>query len=65
VGVKYKCIQIFKDLINDVFYSHSFNKLKHVLAPKIEVPDSKKYNYNKKGHKYCGLFYYDVAELFH
>jgi hypothetical protein len=35
-----------------------------VLAPKIEVPDSKKYNYNKKGHKYCGLFYYDVAELF-
>jgi hypothetical protein len=36
-------------------------ELKHVLVTKIEVPDSKKYNYNKKGHNECGLFYYDVA----
>jgi len=50
VGVKYK--QNFANLVHDVFvfYSHSFNKLKHVIAPKNEVLDSKKYNYNKKGH---------------
>jgi hypothetical protein len=36
VGVKYKYTQNFKNLVHDVFvfYSHSFNKLKHVLAPK-------------------------------
>jgi len=34
VGVKYK--QNFANLVHDVFvfYSHSFKKLKHVLAPK-------------------------------
>jgi hypothetical protein len=57
VGVKYKYTQNFKNLVHDVFvfYSHSFNKLKHVLAQKFEVPDSKKWNYNKKATEFVAF----------
>jgi hypothetical protein len=60
VGVK-KNKKIFAIRINFTFLLPQLQFLKHVLVTKIEVPDSKKYNYNKKGHNECGLFYYDVA----